>query len=143
MGARWTAWTAAAAIGCKIERSKLFKVERARVCQHGLVDATSKFCDICGKPAWKMDEQPIDGMVYDEMKGEWNLHRMAVLCSTDDRQMVVCSVMTPRADGQYQVQFLPPTKYDITKDDMRKILEPHGLWNEAAFGMYVVMHCSY
>lgn len=134
-------WYARAAIGCKVAKEKLWPTSRVRACSHPLPDEAMRFCPTCGKPAWENRSRPADG--YDEGKGTF--HGFPVARGTDGAVHVVCvkgCLAEADSDDGAARRGLPG---DIgeAEHDLRAMLEPLGMWDDKAFGLWSILYCSY
>lgn len=128
---------AKAAIGVMLPWERLHRRERVRQCEHDLLVSGAQFCAVCGKPAWAEEDVPVAG--YDPDKGV--LLGFKVYDGTDGEFSVV-AVVGARANEDKAMAKLPDD-LPAEKARLRAALEPLGLWDEAAWGLWAVLHCSY
>lgn len=126
-------------IGLKVEKDKIYKMSKKRLCEHQIPE-DANFCHVCGQKAYKEAEEIIPlgkagnicgfGIIsihnylpsyflvekYVECSGDgWNAAKQ------DRRQ---CKM------GSFDLEEI--------KQRMKKALEPHGLWDEENFGIWCV-----
>ncbi len=127
-------------LGCRIDKSKLYKHERRRQCKHPLPDPGSdQYCPTCGKRAYDNEQVPIDG--YDpEHETLLGLH----VTTGTDGVPIVAGGHHVKADGYRNASgMLDATDVPAAWSHIRAVLEPAGLWDADEFGFWVILYCSY
>ncbi len=149
-----TTYHAAAIIGCRIDRSRIFLPERVKRCEHPS-DGNAKFCSRCGQKMWKSVNKPIPqydindntigglkvfGDDYDDhvfVAGSFvsvdqyggSHHPYAII----DAPVEMLTVGSAAACGES----------GLAHTRLRKVLIPLGLWDDGEqFGIWVVMWCT-
>lgn len=129
-------------IGQKINKHKLNKEVTVPGCNHQN-PPNANFCSTCGKRAFITDERPI--VDFDEMG-------LTVITTTDDRDIFVAlpqfvvktsSSRSMSDTGDQGHISLADNAVEISKAGLKRLLEPHGLWDEKAFGLWTTQYCSY
>lgn len=127
-------------VGCRILESKLMRPQTVRKCKCA-VEGTPKFCPSCGKEFLVKDLVPMPGYEPHE-----KLCGLQVVAGNDvykDRRIYVGLNM--KSGGGYHNE--DEIRCDITnlpalKEQVKAVLEPLGLWDEAQFGVWSVLYCS-
>jgi len=149
MGADYSSY---AVVGVEIDQSKLFTTEKVRGCKCDMGDVnpeTTKFCPLCGKEVWKEEETPIPAYNEDADSGPFYrcLGPYMLVFTTDYRRCFAGVILCGPADGDRgdEDALMAELPYDLKsiRDEMRRQLEPLGLWQEDKFGLWAVQHCSY
>ena len=147
MGVGYTAYVF---VGMKLDENKLYRTKRARGCGH--LETIGRFCGTCGKPMWKELRSflPTVDCPYAD----------TVECSLSEIRSVAGLKLvlgTSYGNGEYESVFvagaevmrvvdndkLPVLDLAEVRGNMRRVLEPVGLWDDDAFGVWCVLHCSY
>jgi len=146
-------------IGCRIDIDDLYEEtvkeideEKHRSCQNR---GTGKFCSACGELLWEEFHPPIKG--FDEDGGElytgsldgWDViphtthhwsgryieHKMHFLAAKRYASWEGAGENMAKRMGCMKL----PKELDITvyREQLKTVLEPRGLWDEEAFGVYV------
>jgi hypothetical protein len=129
-------------IGQKINKNKLNKEVTVPGCKHDN-PKTATFCSTCGKRAFITDERPV--VDFDEIG-------LTVINTTDDRDIFVAlpqhvvktnSSRSMSDEGDQGHITLAINAIEIAQMELQKRLEPHGLWDKQAFGLWTTQYCSY
>ena len=129
-------------IGQKINKNKLNKEVTVPGCSHNN-PKNANFCSTCGKRAFITDERPV--VDFDEIG-------LTVITTTDDRDIFVAlpqhvvktgSSRSMSNTGDQGHISLDPSAITTAMLELKKSLEPHGLWDEKAFGLWTTQYCSY
>ncbi len=150
-----TSFNAQAFIGIALDVDEIMEIKLVRNCScEREPEKTMEYCSSCGEKAWckqqvsKTDVNWVEDF-YDENElysgfkvikmetcdeSDWDFYYInkviiaAIGVSTDD----ICYLGEP-------VAFQPfDDNIKVVKEDMKKILEPQGLWDESKFGLYAV-----
>lgn len=126
-----------AAIGCKIQKSKLYespKVVKAFDHNYG---PEIKFCPQTGRELWKKEVSPIPQYNEDDRLGEYKL------CQSNDTDLVVSIVSTKSSDAYYDpgitMHKIDFADLEVKKQKLKSFLESLGLWHESNFGLFNVV----
>lgn len=134
---------AAAIVGCKIDKSEIFFLRKVRLCEHPLPDEnlqllypkeSTKFCQDCGKKLWKKEEKPIPQYDPDE----------EILCglrvfSNKYDDFVIVAIRFVTTDDNYPKMLASRAVDDTMRSSLKIALQPHRLWDDRAFGIWVIM----
>lgn len=134
-----TTFHAAAVIGCKVAREKIFPKEDIRRCKH-VVNETTKHCPECGLKMWKTVEVPIPE--YDSCT---NTVRGMKLFDNyyDDDIIVAYHYSKVSQDGNFETEMIPTNMFDdLTEIRAKETFEALGLWDFHRFGIWPVLYCS-
>ncbi len=142
-----TTYHAAAVVGCRVDRSKVFILEDVRLCSHPLPSMETQrlrmdvnFCPICGKKLWSKEYKSIPQ--YDFVD-ETICGLRVVSNEYNDEVYIAAEVAEIDTHLDYDGKSISPHGIDTTvRERIKAILEPIGLWNEEEFGIWVVMWCS-
>jgi hypothetical protein len=133
---------ASAIIGVKIDESKLYKKVTKKAFPHNY-DESFQFDPKSGKPLWKTEKTPIKE--FDEE--EETLSGLKVVFSTDHFHCFVSAFGTGTSydeNGYSKIELENSDGFiDKLKKELKKALEPLGLWDEKSFGLYSVIYISY
>jgi hypothetical protein len=128
-------------VGCSIDDSKFEIPTKVRACEcvvDGIEDM--KFCSSCGKEVWKEDYDFVDG--YEEKESFLGL---PLVYDTDYNNCWI-AIRKKAVGGYNNDEFDTLDRYDNIeelKKELKEKLEPHGLWDEESFGIWVIQQCSY
>ena len=92
------------------------------------------------KKIWKEDYDLIEGY----LEGESFLG-LPLVYDTDQKNCWI-AIRKKKVGGYNKDEFdmLDPTDdIDKLKEELKTKLEPHGLWDEESFGIWVIQYCSY
>lgn len=141
MGAEYEAFSI---IGCRVDGEKLFTETTVKTCTHTF-DASFAFCPKCGKPATETELEAL----FDEDEGDYNgrLGGLDVVVPFSDDEIPDWAYIGPivargSSDGPDDRTQLPADLAAI-KEQTRVALDPLGLWDESAFGLWTLLDCSY
>ncbi|KKN99069.1 hypothetical protein LCGC14_0143160 [marine sediment metagenome] len=135
-----TTYHAAAVVGCRIPKSKIFLTEKVRECEHNIPESRIKddeFCAKCGKPLWVTLHKTIP---------EYN-RDMNTLCTFrvfDIEWEDFITVAGPGAvsevanDCEKPSQLIHLPASDVRKR-MERGLEKIGLWDDNEFGIWAIL----
>lgn len=143
-----TSYYAKAIIGIEIDPSKLIEIRMERNCSCSYAPLkTMNFCPNCSSKAWKKEEWSADkDFDYDNYK----YCGLKVICLSDyDRdfyhihRMFIVAVGADTGDLCYSDSGGPvmcplPENISETKEMLKDILEPKGLWDESKFGLWAI-----
>ena len=136
-------FSAGAAIGVCVRKSQLYRSEQVPGCACPVLVAGAKFCPQCGKPMTKTRRVPIAG--YDD--GKETVAGFPIVWAThEERGESYCVIgsLCVRAGGEDVPQMVAFVKSrDSLHDSLKAALEPLGLWDEKAFGLWAVPNVSY
>lgn len=145
-----TSYYAKAIIGIEIDPSKLVEIRIERNCSCSESPGkTMNFCPNCSRKAWRKKEWPADkNFDYDNNKycglkvirldsdsrddDFYHIRRMFIvaagaetgdLCYSDSGEPVMCPL---------------PENISETKEMLKDILKPKGLWDESKFGLWAI-----
>lgn len=151
MGVTWRAY---AVIGSKIDKSKVFHEDDVRCCEHALPDKNTKFCPECGAKAWERDWVSLpefdDGeFLCGDHYCQAQLAGLPVVypgpaCSLPDGTpiSILVAVAFAQVDEEGEMSQIKGTDLRAAKEKVKAALEPIGLWDEEAFGVWVMLSCS-
>ena len=132
-------WTAKAVIGVKVPVDKLYDRTKVRTCRHPLPNEEVRYCPTCGRTAWD-----------DDSVIKYDLFKLGVelITGTDHKPLILTlKDFAAYADAYDNDGYglLPLTGDGLVsiKPKLQAKLEPLGLWDEKAFGLYAVLYCSY
>lgn len=135
---------AAAVVGCRIPKSKIFLKERFRGCEHGLPQpcdsGKEEFCAQCGKLLWVTLHKAIP---------EYNTD-MGTLCTFRVFDIEWEDFITVAAPGEVSEtdfdSYTLANRLDIPTSSVAKRMErslgQFGLWDETTFGIWAVLWVS-
>ena len=132
---------ASAVIGCEVTGKLHVTVLKPR-CSH--VNAPgAKFCAECGVATAPIEvKEPIPG--YTDESDQ--IGELALVHTTDDERTFVgvqSRAESLRRSGFGGVTKLPFVEVLGAYHRVKAVLEPLGLWDEASFGLWSVLYCSY
>lgn len=133
-------YKAAAVVGCKIDRSKLFLTEDVRGCEHDLPQpwATSeaKFYGQCAKPLWVTIHKPI--LKYNPNKE--TLCGLRVFENNFGDDVVVGDIyVEDSSDLMLQPEMIAVHLVnDVVRNKIKGKLEPLNLWDEEQLGIWLI-----
>jgi len=122
-----------AVIGCQIPKEKLYQEKTIRIEHHHPVHPVDKYCSICGKE--------LEETIVEEICIEDKIDELEVVYSTDQEEIFIGFSIGAK-DG-FEFKFMDISNTLTMKEDVKKELEPLGLWDEEKFGLYVIQCCSY
>jgi hypothetical protein len=142
-------FSAHAGLGVLIKGSQLYTTARVRGCEHP--DSGGRFCPQCAAAVWVEVRSPIPGYEPEGTKANgWvpNLCGLRVVTGTDDgAALICCDYVTahgePFGDHRSEAMLVPAWTWEQAKADVRRVLEPLGLWDESKFGYWVLADVSY
>jgi hypothetical protein len=129
-------------LGCQLPFSpyREYKV-KLNPCYHSR-DKKDKFCPECGKELY---ETRYD-CLFDDCKATWGkfVVNHSPGYNEDDRYYVGKEVARVGTYADTEKQFTSPSMEEIekTKRDLKKLLEPHDMFEEELFGMWLVWYTS-
>ena len=134
-----------AIIGIRIDNRKLWTQVGKKACSHA-IPKNSKFCPECGvKNIIVPEKKPIKG--YEKGDGDYGTVAGFKLgsdgCENEPEFIAGFDPETGSSNGGEPSAFSPIPDIAKIKADMKSKLEPLGLWNEKAFGIYAVLYASY
>jgi len=139
MGVSYSAYTV---VGIRVKEHQLYKEKRIRECKHPFVE-DARFCPVCGKSMFSVEYESIAG--YDEGSVEFLGFDVygGTLNEDDSIGTDIFIGVGCLVDDEYE-----PKKFDLlneeeVRNELKKKLEPLGLWNEKDFGIWTVLYCSY
>lgn len=140
-------YNAAAIIGCRIPKSKVFVGKPVRGCDHDLPQpyaiSEEKFCNKCGKPLWVTLHEAIPEYDYDQE----TLCGLRVFGYEDDYDDFIY-VSGPGAVSEYNSSYPEPIEkiskgsIEPAAEEIESVLFQHGLWDETQFGIWLIVWCS-
>lgn len=135
-----TTYHAAAVVGCKINKSKIFFTEKVRGCGHYSALAEDKFCPHCGQKAWREERRSI--LEYD--KDEGTICGFRVFNNEHENYVFVAGRCTETDQFAYQPAKMLGTSTIHTEVQMKlkSALAPLGLWDYEQFGIWVIVWTS-
>lgn len=97
-----------------------------------------------GKKLWMTVREPRPDLnVPVDWEIDNGLNGFEFFDSTDSEETVL-GIGCESGNWQGEVAFRPlPKDINTLKEELRQLLEPLGMWNEKAFGLYSVQYCSY
>ena len=135
-----------ALIGLKIDAEKLYTEKEERACGHPIKDKTDKFCATCGKPLQlKKVKIPIASYKLDGQDGNGSVagFRLVSQSSMEDEPDFIAGLFVATSyNKKFTKAKLSEGQVKKIHDDMQAKLEPLGLWNESAFGLYTILYES-
>lgn len=138
-------FSAKAAIGVLIQRSQLYRKEQVPGCSCPVTIAGAKFCHQCGKPATASRKVAIDA--YDENRDTVAGFPLVEGTYNEDNSgatWCVIASLTVRASGEEAPAKVVLTEsWDALHARLKAALEPLGLWDEKAFGLWAIPNVSY
>lgn len=135
-----------ACIGVLVPRSKLYHQAERRGCGHPLSREASgviaSHCVHCGAPLWLVRSEPIDG--YDPEQGTlWGLHCKQVGADVCLVSPVVLHALVGDDCEESSVHLpLADDAVMLARKRLREALEPLGLWDRSAFGLWCCAEVS-
>ena len=126
-----TYFHAAAIIGCAVPAESLFRTVNRSTCTHTLPDG-AVLCPVCGKPVHSEREA-----IY--INGR--LGALHVVASTDEQHFIVGPVYAWTNDTVPERAVIPDD-IPALREQTRAVLEPMGLWEESAFGLWAVPYMT-
>jgi hypothetical protein len=134
-------------LGLDINPEKFVRMERRRCCDHPVSAANN--CSVCGSQIWQDVQVLIEECDADEMKVE----KVKTVCgypvyrhSNNLRTFVGLVV---RTKGCQQDEDRAPVRLELPADlprykaEMKKKLEPLGLWDEKRWGLWSLLETMY
>jgi hypothetical protein len=112
----------------------------------------SKFCPTCGEDNNPMVERhPKEPLCTVKYRGEGGLGGVTKIAgldffkgtydySTEAASVIVVGIGIENSDDNEEKKLKIPDNF---RGVIRQALEPHGLWDEKAYGLYAILHCSY
>ncbi len=140
---------AKAVIGCEVT-GKLTRIVQRPRCNHVKPD-NAEFCPKCGKSTAPEDvKEPIPGYDPEDDPDRLTpaLRQLATLTiawTTDDERAfagIQATTGSSRGSGD-STAHLPYSQIIDAKAKVKATLESLGLWDEASFGLWSVLYCSY
>ena len=128
-------------IGCEVDSSKLYSVQKVRNCNCEIDDAdTANFCSNCGRAVWGEENLPIEGFDEDNYK----FMDYQVVTVTDNERFWI-AIRSARASDYTDEAVKLETPDDISglREELKSKLGPLGLWDEKKFGIWVIQYVSY
>ncbi len=121
-------------IGLMVEKDKLRKETEVRNCRCEVEGIESmRFCPKCGQGVMKKDWDWVDG-VDDDGIGVFGFE-----CDeeNDSSQLIIYLPGTYSSSSDYDIEMtkLPENIYEM-KDELKKLAEGLGIWNEDNFGFW-------
>lgn len=133
-------FSAITVLGIKLDESDLSARREVRGCEHSVPDDAA-YCPACGKKVRNTVVSPIS--ILD--RGSGKLGSFCLITVAPDSGPCIAGVVLGKTDGYTG----PIVCYDLTKLDapkvkkeLRKLLEPFGIFREDAFGLWTVLECS-
>jgi hypothetical protein len=141
-------FSASAVIGVRVAKEKLFTRVRVPGCSHANAEGV-KFCPECGKPAWRDRSEEITGYDSDRetlralSAGLADLSVEIEHCE-DNTHFIIghCCVSRNDRDGPGMFK-LTGAEFEAIRERIKAALEARGLWDEEAFGLWVIPYASY
>ena len=140
-----TQYTAYTVIGVRLHQGQLDRYRELRSCSCYVDNTTTKFCPQCGAKMWKQHKYQIltakdgDGNLTANIKMIEPFHEAGAWFLG----MVLSSEWHPQHGYCCNFVHMPPDK--LIRDviaDLKKLLEPHKLWDESDFGIYTFVGIS-
>lgn len=153
-----TSYGGRALIGVCLTRAQIFKKETVKAFEHDR-PSSMKFDPDTGKRLWKINEScilmPKDPDYVDgcdlstvepkkELGGLYLFNDSSGTGNEKRRYLLGDLAVEDEAEGYRQNNFKEIDGDDIrdTRESVRQILEPHGLWDPSKFGLWVVLYVS-
>lgn len=142
---------AVAGLGVMIPHDRLCRKAQMRDCPHD-APLTAKFCPECGERAWREEEVPIEGYLPEGNSDngyEPTLCGLAVYVhggretGSDHRALVTPSLVRARGESSKDAVQMANPDVESARTRLRDVLEPLGLWDGSAFGLWVLADVSY
>jgi hypothetical protein len=128
-------------IGCLIDEDNFKIPTKVRTCDcvvDGIEDM--KFCSSCGDDVWKEDYDFVED--YSEKESFLGI---PLVYDTDYRNCWI-AIRKKEVGGYHKDESAmldPSDDIDKLKKELKEKLEPHDLWDEESFGIWVIQACSY
>lgn len=134
-------WYSGAIIGVEIDPP--YKGKNVRMCDHSI--GIARFCPECGKPAFEVVEESIDG--YDPDNGTWGEFTVTTGRSHEEYEYYVGLYATElcHKNEKWGRMIVLPTELDfnLIAERLRELLEPHKMWDASKFGLWSVLSVSF
>lgn len=142
-----TSFYAKALIGIEVDVDRLIKIDLIRGCScKEPPEKSMKFCSNCGRKAWIKSESSING--FDLNKSLFSGFNVVTIygLDTEDKHFYCIErlfIVGAGAEtgnicyGGPTMCSLPENISDI-KEELKKILEPIGFWDESKFGLWAI-----
>ena len=141
-------------IGVEIDKEKLWEKKQIRVCKHKIENKIhGKFCPECGKLLWEdkneyIKEYKDNDKTLGEKFGCESLCGHKIFYTTDNRRVFVGVELIKLVDKNDDAVIIPDKMFKDSfiqekKQQIKKELEPLGMWNEKKFGFWMISYCSY
>jgi len=144
MGVTYRATTA---IGVRVKLSKLWKSKKEfHSCPQGVkfdeykYPGYGQYCGQCGQKNWRGEDTPVADYDGDERLGPLRVKKWDVEGATLG-VLAYCSQTVRSGDTEEERSMLMVTDVDIEviKQNLKEYLEPRGLWDEDAFGVWTLL----
>ncbi len=135
-----TTYHAAAIIGCRIPRSKIFLKKKIRTCEHTLSEGNPKFCQECGKRIHLTIDSAID-----EYNSDNNTIGGLGVFGNNFSDQVLLAADAAVVDCEEWISdmiSINPSSHNRLKQKIKSILEPLDLWDEEQFGVWGMIWTS-
>lgn len=139
-----TEYNAAAIVGCKIDKSKVFFTEEVRSCKHPIPMENAKFCPECGKNVFLKHNRAIPQYDWDEesTSGFSTICGFTVFNYECNDFLIVAGKFTKTDFYSEEPEMLDISTINDVLLKLKLALEPCGLWDEKQFGIHVFQWCS-
>jgi len=150
MGASYYAYTV---IGCEVTDKIRTKEIVGEGCAHN-PPSYQAFCPSCGKP--RRIERWLNVPSYDSDREEITHagNTLKVITTTDDKRLfagvaVGVNHQNVKNDEGARLIVIQPSNlsaaptFDDVVEQVQRVLQPLGLWDERAFGIWCVQRCAY
>lgn len=133
-----TTYNAAAIVGCKIDKSKVFFIEQVRSCKHPISIENAKFCPECGEEVFV--EQ--DGAIPQYDQDEKTICGFRAFYNEYNDFIIVASEFAEIDFYSEEPKMIDVDTVNGAQLRLKLALEPYNLWDKKQFGIHVFQWCS-
>lgn len=128
-------------VGCSVDEDKFKIPTKVRACKCDVDKIEDmKFCPKCGEEVWTEDYDLIEGYEEDE-----SFLGLDLVYNTDNENCWI-AIRKKEIGGYHKDDCDKLDRNDDIeqlKEELKAKLEPHGLWDEESFGIWIIQYCSY
>ena len=124
-------------VGVPLSNKDVIKEVQKRDCEHDFVSDSAKFCSVCGAKKFVIVRKDLIGTGWDNY-----LHADGAggfeLTYINESEFILGTAYKVKGWCNYEKIVINDEVVEEVKEQLKKFMEPLGLWNESSYGIYLV-----